>query len=60
MKKMITLLAVLGMVLALAPTAQAGALLAWTDGIVGGYRIMFVTTATYTAELTEMATGILA
>ena len=55
MKKLITLFAVLGMVLALAPAAQAD-LPAWTDSIVGGYRIAFITAGTYVADQTDITT----
>ena len=48
MKKMITLLAVLGMALALAPAAQAQVTL--SDGHPGDYRIIFVTLGEYGAK----------
>ncbi|MBT3297076.1 MAG: hypothetical protein HN383_17555 [Verrucomicrobia bacterium] len=55
MKKLITLFAIAGMVLALAPAAQA-ADLAWTSGISGDYRIMFTTYGTTAATSTDITT----
>ena len=57
MKKTIVLLvvAVAGLVLALAPAAQAG-LLDWTSSIDGGYRIAFVTETMSIATSTDITT----
>ena len=54
MKRMITLLAVLGMVLALAPAAQAAPVVPM-DGYPGAYRIIFCTIGGYDAVSTDIA-----
>jgi hypothetical protein len=58
MKKLITLFAVLGMVLALAPAAQAAPVTnpaSFNPVPLGNYRLMFVTTATTTGSSTDLA-----
>ncbi|MBT3297077.1 MAG: hypothetical protein HN919_20745 [Verrucomicrobia bacterium] len=54
MEKLIRLFAVLGVVLALAPAAQAGIVVP-TDGYTGPYRIVFCTLGSYDALLTNVA-----
>jgi hypothetical protein len=58
MKKLITLFAVLGMVLALAPAAQAAPVTnpaSFNPVPLGNYRLMFVTTATTTGSSPDLA-----
>ncbi|MBT3296870.1 MAG: hypothetical protein HN383_16495 [Verrucomicrobia bacterium] len=56
MKKMIKLFAVLGMVLALAPAANAQTTSVVPFGYAGDYRIIFTTSGTYDAVPTDIAT----
>ena len=54
MKKLTTLFAVLGVVLALGPAAQAAPMVGPTDGYTGPYRIIFCTVTKYTAVETDI------
>jgi len=56
MKKTTSILAIAGVVLALAPAAQAAPMVVPTDGYTGPYRIIFSTVDKYDAVSTNIAT----